>query len=116
MLGVRLARDEVVGAVHLAQLRLFNLAGGVARDVGEDYAARALVARQRHAEVFDVGFGALRAWLELYYRGGYLAEALVGQADDGGVFYRVVGAQEVLYLDGVDVFSAADDYVLLAVD
>ena len=40
----------------------------------------------------------------------------MGQADDGNVLDLVIGAQEVFDLDGVDVFTAGDDHVLLAVD
>ena len=61
-------------------------------------------------------FGAGEAFLQLHDGHGDFAEARFGHADDGHVLDGVVGAHEVFYLHGVDVFAAGDDHVLLAVN
>ena len=110
-----LAGDEGVGAVHLAQLGLLDLAGWVAGDGGEDDSAGALVAGKVEAEGVHLVLGERHAGLDLDDGGGDLAEALVGKADHGDVLHLGIGAQEVLDLDGVEVLAAGDDHVLGAV-
>ena len=103
-------------AVPPPEQGLLDLARRVSRHLGEDHLARALVAGQLEAELVDVILrGVLAALLELDDGGGDLSQALVGQADDGHVLDRVVGGEEVLDLDGVEVLAAHHDDVLLAV-
>ncbi len=77
--------DEVLHAVFLAQLGLFDFSRRVARDLGKDDLARALVAWQRKAELVDLVFGQLCVGLHLDDGSGNLAQALVGEPDDGDV-------------------------------
>ena len=111
-----LGRDEALPAVFFAELRLLNLARGIARHLREDEFARTLVARQVVAEFDEVFLGRLAVRLEFDDRGGDFAQARVGESDDGDVLNVVVTAQEVFDLDGVQVLAPRDDDVLLAVD
>ena len=103
-------------AVDLTQLGLLDLSGGISRHRSKDVLARALVAGQLLAELLELGLGLLLPRLELHHRQAYLAQALVGHADDRHVLDGVVSAQEVLDLHRVDVLATGDDDVLLAVD
>ena len=83
----------------------------------KDDLARALVARQPQAELLDVFLRDGRGvGLELDDGARDLAQALVGDADDGDVLDGGVAHEVVLDLDGVDVLAAHDDDVLLSVD
>ena len=101
--------------VAFAELGLFNLACGVTRDVGEDELAGALITGEGEAELVDLLLGAGHAVLDLDDGGGDLTQTVVGEADNGYVADLLVGAEEVLDLDGVEVFTAGDDDVLLTV-
>ena len=110
-----LSLDKADAAVLLPQLGLFDLAGGVAGHVGEDDLPGPLVPGQIGAELVDLTLGAGHAVLHLDNGRGDLAQALVGQADDGHVVDLGIGGEEVLDLNGVEVLAAGDDDVLLPV-
>ena len=112
----RFLADQVFGREHLPELRLFDLAGGVPGDVHEDDLPGAFVAGEAHAELVDVRFGAGFPLLDLDDGGGDFAEPLIRQADDRDVADQRAGPDKVLDLDGVEVFAAGDDDVLLPVD
>ncbi len=116
VLRLVLGVDELRDAVHRPQLGLLYLAGGIARDGGENYPVRALVAREAQAVFVYLLLGAALPLLHLDDGGGNFAEAGVRQADNGNVLYLLVGGEEILYLDGVNVLAAGNNNVLLAVN
>ena len=107
-----LGLHQADAAVLLPQFGLFDLAGGVAGDGGEDDLPGALVPGQVSAELVDLALCAGHALFDLDDGGGDLPQPLVGQADDGHVVDLGVGGQEVLNLHRVQVLAAGDDDVL----
>ena len=110
-----LCSDQESCAVLFAEFGLLNLAGGISRYLGEDDLAGPLVAGKLAAVVVDLLFCAGEAFLELDDRGRDLTQTLVGQADDSDVIDGLKGVQEVFDLDGIDILTAGDNDVLLAV-
>ena len=80
--GLGLGCDQEGGAVLFAETGLLNLAGRISGNVGEDDLDGPLVARELLAEVADIFFSAGIALFDLDDRGGYLAQALVREADE----------------------------------
>ena len=111
-----LRSDKESGAVLFTELGLFDLAGRISGNLGEDDLAGPLVAGKLAAVVVDLLFCAGEAFLELNDRCGNLAETLIGQADDCDVIDRLKGVQEVFDLYGINILTAGDNDVLLAVD
>ena len=94
-----LRRDQHRCAVPLAELRLLDLAGGIAGNVRENDLPGPLVTRQLQAEVIHFFFRAGEAVLDLDDRGCDLAEALVRQSDDRDVADWRESMQEIFDLD-----------------
>ena len=103
--------DERVGTVHLAELRLFDLACRIARNFREDDLAWPFVAREVEAEVVELLLGERHPLLDGHDRRGDLAKTRVGKSYDRDVLDLGVRADEVLDLHGVQVFAAGDDDV-----
>ena len=111
-----LRSDKESGAVLFTELRLFNLAGRISGNLGEDDLAGSLVAGKLAAVVVDLFFCAGKAFLDLHDRRRNLAETLIGQADDSDVLDRLECVQEVLDLNRIEILAAGDNDVFLAVD
>ena len=107
--------DKSFRAVFLAKKRLLNLACGVARHWCENNLLRTLVSRKLVAELLNLVKSAAAVRLRLDNRTGNLAETLVRKTDYRDILDLWILLKEILYLDRVDVLSAADDYVFLAV-
>ena len=107
--------DQESSAVLFAELGLLNLAGGISGNFGEDDLAGPLVAGKLAAVIIDLLFCAGKSFLELNDRSSNLAQTLVGQADDSDVIDGLKGVQEVFDLNRVDILTAGDDDILLAV-
>lgn len=75
-----LGLHQADAAILLPQLGLFNLAGGVTGDGGEDDLPGALVPGQVSAELVDLALCAGHALFDLDDGGGDLPQPLVGQA------------------------------------
>ncbi len=108
--------DEAHAAILFAEFGLLDLSGWIAGHFGEDDLAGAFVAGEFLAELHDLFFGRIFTGFDLDDRRGDLAEAIVGQTDDGHVLDLVVGTQKIFDLHGVNVFAAGDDDIFFAVD
>src|ERR1700686_2577798 len=110
--------DRVRRNESLAQCRLVDFAGGVARQgIDEFYRARALEAREIGFAVrIDLRFGDAVARLHGDDGHADLAPLLARNADHGGLGNRGELVKHVLDLGRIDVFAAGNIHVLPAID
>ena len=113
--GLILFFYQTFAAVDFPELRLVDLAGGVADHVGENNLARAFVAGKVYTELVDFLFRQVGAFFHLNDGGRDLPKTFVRQANDGHIMNLTVCGQESLDLNGVEVFTAGNDNVLFAV-
>ena len=84
-LTLYLCSNETLAAVDLAELRLFDLAGWISRNVGKDYSVRSLVSWKSLAEFFYFCFSTFHFRLDLDYCSCYLTESVIRKADNSNV-------------------------------
>ena len=106
---------QLVCTVFFTECRFFDLTGRITRYFCEDDLLRTLIARQLFAVILDLFFGAFHTVLDFDDSTGDLAQTLVRQTDDCNVLHLVISAEEVFDLYRIDIFSTADDNVLLSV-
>ena len=102
-------------AVHFAELWLFNFTGCISGNRCKNDLPRPFIPRHTQAEVIDFLFCAGLSLLDFYNCSGNFAQPLIRQADYGNILDLIKLAHKVFDLNRVDIFTAADNHVFLAV-
>ena len=115
-LRVVFLRNKLVCAIAFAKHRFFDFSCCITRNFIEYNFARALVARKSETKFVEFLLGAGHIVLNFNNCGGNFAESFIGQTDNGNILDFIVSAHKIFNLNGIDIFAAANDNILFAVN
>ena len=111
-----LCLNKPSSAVGLTKYGLFDLARGISRHFRKYYSLRTLVSRECVTEFVYLFLCRFHSLFYLYYSRRNLAESFVGKSDYRHVLDLCICIQEVFNFNGIQVFTARNNDVLLTVN